>query len=161
MKESEILEHGRKSVRSRCVSCGAVHYGNPTPVVGVIVERGGKDILLVQNVGWPKEFFGLVTGFLEKDDPSPEEGAARELKEEVGIDVSVDSLSLVHVQSFPRMNQVIIVYHVAVPQTVEAKPDPAEIAAIKWVPIHKIKIWNEGTGPAVRKWIMSKSKSKL
>jgi NAD+ diphosphatase len=126
-------------------------------VVGVIVERG-KEVLLVQNVGWPATFFGLVTGFLEKHDESPEQGAVRELKEEVGLDVGVEDLTLVHVNSFTRLNQVLIVYHVKVADSAEAKPDPNEIAAIKWVPIHKIKIWNEGTGPALRRWIRSKAK---
>ena len=41
--------------------------------VGAIVEYFGEDpksttstgdVLLVQNVGWPKDWFGIVTGFL-------------------------------------------------------------------------------------------------
>lgn len=103
----------------------------------------------------------MVTGFLEKDDESPEACAARELKEEVGLDIKVEDLKLVHVQSFARMNQVIVVYHVAVPEGTEVKPDPNEIAAVKWVPLHKVKIWNEGTGPALRRWMRSKVSAKL
>ena len=44
--------------------CAFVHWDNPVPVVGGIVEWDNQ-IVLVRNVGWPTSWYGLVTGFLE------------------------------------------------------------------------------------------------
>ncbi len=48
LAETVVLEHGRPSRRLRCAVCDYVHYNNPTPVVGCIVEAAGKGVLLVQ-----------------------------------------------------------------------------------------------------------------
>ncbi len=52
------------------------------------------------------------------------------------------------------MNQVIIMFHVLLPgRDPPIQHDPAEIAAVKWVPLHKLKPWSEGTGPSVARWL--------
>ena len=61
-------------------TCSFIHYDNPVPVVAAVVDYQDK-ILLAHNVLWPKMFYALITGFLEKGE-SPEEGVVRELKEE-------------------------------------------------------------------------------
>jgi len=65
-------------------SCGFVFWGNPVPVVAGIVERAGR-VVLVQSHGWPQDWYGLVTGFLETGE-KPEEAVRREVKEELGIE---------------------------------------------------------------------------
>ncbi len=55
--------------------------------------------------------------------------------------------------TFARLNQVLIVYHVLLPPDTRVQHDPAEIAATKWVPLHKLKPWSEGTGPPVARWL--------
>ncbi|MEM9983827.1 MAG: NUDIX domain-containing protein, partial [Bacteroidota bacterium] len=79
----EEQEHGGR-VRLACPKGDFVHWDNPTPVVAAVVERQGK-VVLVQSIGWPKEWFGLVTGFLEKGE-KPEEAVLREVKEELGLE---------------------------------------------------------------------------
>ena len=68
-------------------SCDFVYWGNPTPVVAGIVERAGR-VVLVRSHGWPQDWYGLVTGFLEAGE-SPEEAIVREVKEEIGIDARI------------------------------------------------------------------------
>jgi NAD+ diphosphatase len=144
MTLTSSLEHGRPSQRQRCPLCPYIHYDNPTPVVGCIVEMDNQ-VLLCQNVGWPSTFFGIVTGFLERDDASPAHGILRELSEEVGVScITPSQLTLVDVCPFPRMNQVIIVYACVLPSGTVVVPDKNEIQAIRWVPIRKLKPWNEG-----------------
>lgn len=93
--------------RRKCSSCGWIFYDNPVPVVAAIVERkAAGEIVLVRGVGWPEKWFGLVTGFLEAQE-NPSDAVVREVKEELGIDVAIQSL--VGVYSFHRMNQVNIV----------------------------------------------------
>ncbi len=97
-------------VRQCCpdTQCGHVFWDNPVPVVGAIVEHGGR-IILARNVAWPKAMFGLVTGFLEKNE-SPELGVVREVEEELGLIGKVQEL--VGLYPFARMNQILMVYHV-------------------------------------------------
>lgn len=125
---------------------GFVHYDNPTPVVAAIVERG-DEVLLVRNQGWPKDWFGLVSGFLERGE-SPAAGVLREVEEELGLAAEV--VSLVGVYEFEMMNQVIIAYHVRAEGEAVAGE---EIAEIKEVPTQRLRPWPFGTGAAVRDWL--------
>ena len=56
---------GRRRMTSPDYQCGFVHWNNPIPVVAAIVEHDDH-IIQVQNVGWTKSWYGLVTGFLEQ-----------------------------------------------------------------------------------------------
>ncbi|MEO1436932.1 MAG: NUDIX domain-containing protein, partial [Bacteroidota bacterium] len=99
----------------------------------------------------PPHFFGLITGFLEKGE-SPETGVVREVKEELGIDCTINEL--VGNYPFHRMNQVIMAYQVEAP--------PAEIilgeelAAYKSIPIDQLRPWPYATGDAVADWLASR-----
>ena len=101
------LEDGGEKLRLRCSGCDWTHWNNPTPVLAAIVEWSDKDglVLLARNAAWPGRMFALITGFMEAGE-TPEEGIAREIKEETDLDV--DSLKLVGVYDFQRMNQVIV-----------------------------------------------------
>lgn len=85
--------------RQTCPHCSYVHYHNPVPGVGVIIEMDGGVVLVKRRfepfAGW----WCLPAGFLEADE-SAEEGAVRECKEETGLDVAVDDLFGVY--SFPE-----------------------------------------------------------
>lgn len=130
-----------------CPSCTFVHYDNPTPVLAAIVQLG-EDVVLVRNVGWPEDWFGLVSGFMERAE-TPEEGILREIHEELGVHGR--DVYAVGNYAFRRANQVIMAYHVTIDDTPE--PNPEEIAAIKVVPVSKLKPWPFGTGHAVRDWL--------
>ena len=73
-------EDGGDKERLRCPACGFTHWNNPTPVLAAIVEYQGQ-VLLARNAAWPGKMFALITGFMEAGE-SPEEGIAREVKEE-------------------------------------------------------------------------------
>ena len=126
--------------------CEYVFYDNPTPVVAALIEHGGT-VLLVRNKEWPEKWYGLVTGFLEKDE-SPEEGVLREVREELGLRGEV--MSLIGAYPFPEMNQVIIAYHVRAYGEIQTND---EIAGVKAVPPDKLRPWPLGTGLAVRDWL--------
>lgn len=157
-KLAPFVDHEGRS-RLRCAgreegapACGYVHYGNPVPVVAAIVQAG-SDVILVRNHGWPEKFFGLVTGFLEAGE-RPEEGALRELREELGLEGSLRGI--VGAYAFVPMNQVILAYHV------EVSGEPTlgeELAAMKRVPIAKLRPWPYGTGEAVRDWLAQRASS--
>lgn len=145
--EDRVLE-GRTRRACPDPECGFVHYDNPVPVVAAVVQRG-DDVVLVRNRGWPETWFGLVSGFLEKDE-HPADGMLREIREELGLEG--EAPSLVGVYPFPQMNQVILAYHVRV----EGEPTAGEeLAAVKIVPVAKLRPWDFGTGQAVKDWLAS------
>ena len=48
--ETALLNERERLVCS--VRCGYVHWDNPIPVVGAIVEYDNDTVILIQNKGW-------------------------------------------------------------------------------------------------------------
>ena len=136
--------------RQACTSgsCGYVHWDNPVPVVAAIVEHEG-DIILARNVAWPGNFFALITGYLEKNDPSPEIGARREVKEELNLDAQ--EVTFVGHYPFARQNQLIIAYHVVATGEIRLNE---ELAEYRRVPPAQARYWPAATGLALRDWLL-------
>jgi NAD+ diphosphatase len=144
--EKSLLNDRERLVCS--VRCGYVHWDNPIPVVAAIVEYDNDTVILIQNKGWPADWFGIVSGFLEKGE-TPDEAILREVKEELGLEAEmVENLG---VYSFLQRNELIIAYHVKA--TGEIKMDEEELQAFKIVPIQKLRPWPFGTGVAVKEWL--------
>jgi NAD+ diphosphatase len=133
--------------RCRGESCGRITYLSPIPVVAAVVEHDGHAVL-VRGHGWPETWYGLVTGFLEPQE-SPEEGARREVKEELGLET--ETSTLIGAYAFAQMNQVIIAYHVTARGAIAL--DVGELAGYKRVPLDQHKPWNFGTGAAVKDFL--------
>lgn len=144
----ESATHGGRA-RAACPApgCGFVHWDNPTPVVAAIVEHDDEHVVLVRSPGWPEKLFGLVTGFLERDD-SPEDGVVREVREELGLSATV--VAPVGVYPFFVRNEILICFHVRARGGVVLGD---ELEAFKRVPIAKLRAWPFGTGLAVAAWL--------
>ena len=127
-------------------ACGYVHWDNPVPVVAAIVEHEGA-VILARNKQWPEKMYGLVTGFLEKDE-APEEGVKREVKEELDLDAS--TAHLVGLYPFARRNELIIAYHVPATGAVRLNE---ELADIRRIAPEKLRPWDFGTGLAFADWL--------
>ncbi len=130
--------------------CNFVHYENPTPVVGAIVEYEESSVILVQNVGWPSHWYGLVTGFLEKHE-HPDEAVLREIEEEIGL--KAELIEFRGHYDFKQMNQIIMIYHVKASGPITKGE---ELADYKVIPIEKAKGWGAATGIALDKWLLEK-----
>lgn len=102
-------EDGR--TRMVCPSCGFVQYRNPSTSTGMLVTDAEGRVLLVRRRYDP--FQGLWTmpaGFVEHGERI-EETAVRELEEETGLKVSVESLYAVEsCHDDPRGESVIVIY---------------------------------------------------
>ena len=143
------LEDGGEKQRLRCPACGWTHWNNPTPVLAAVIEYRGQ-ILLARNAAWPGRMFALITGFMEAGE-TPQEGIAREIKEETNLDAS--ALNLIGVYDFQRMNQVIIAYHAVADGEVSLSP---ELAEYKLYNHADVKCWPAGTGYALTDWLRSR-----
>ena len=106
----EVAIDGKQRLSCTSDTCDYVFWNNPTPVVAALVEREG-DVVLVRNKGWPQKIFGLVSGFLEKDETA-DNAVLREVKEELGLDGKI--VELIGYYSFFEMNQLILAFHVQV-----------------------------------------------
>ncbi|WP_345269713.1 NUDIX domain-containing protein [Nibrella viscosa] len=145
------LVTGQAGGRERLVcsqACGYIYWNNPLPVVGAIVEYDNDSVVLIQNKGWPADWFGLVTGFLEHGE-EPDEAILREIQEEIGLEAEI--IERLGIYTFHQRNELIIAYHVRA--TGDIRMDEEELQAYKIVPIHKLKPWPFGTGVAVKEWL--------
>lgn len=97
------------NVRQACPSCNFVHWKNPTPIAGVILEHNEK-VLLVQRRIDPPDRYALIAGFIEEFE-SAEGAALREVKEEVGLDAAVMGIVGTYSCQAIALNAVFIVMH--------------------------------------------------
>ncbi|KNZ32759.1 MAG: ADP-ribose pyrophosphatase [Methylibium sp. NZG] len=148
-------EDGGPKSRLRCPACGWTHWNNPTPVLAAVIELADRDgqLLLARNAAWPGKAFGLITGFMEAGE-TPQEGIAREVHEETSL--VVDSLSLIGVYDFQRMNQVIIAYHALARGEIVLSP---ELAEYRLFTPDTVRCWRAGTGYALADWLSARGHS--
>ena len=142
-------EDGGDKERLRCPACGWTHWNNPTPVLAAIVEYRGQ-VLLARNAAWPGKMFALITGFMEAGE-SPQEGIAREVKEETNLDVT--QVNLVGAYEFLRMNQIIIADHVVAHGDVRLSP---ELVDYRLYDLPDLRCWPAGTGYALADWLRTR-----
>ena len=138
-------EDGGPKERLRCTACGFTHWNNPTPVLAAVVEcadRGGQ-LLLARNVA-------LITGFMEAGE-TPEQGIAREVKEETALEA--EAVQLIGVHDFQRMNQVIIAYHMVARGEIRLSPELAEYRLFE---PGDVMCWPAGTGHALASFLQSR-----
>lgn len=100
--------HGR--ARPACPACGFVVYADPKVACAVLLERGGR-VLLVRRRHEPGcGLWCLPCGFEDADEP-PERAAQREAREEAGLDVAIGSIfGIYHYTDDPRGAGILIVY---------------------------------------------------
>lgn len=145
-------EDGGPKQRLRCPACGWTHWNNPTPVLAAIIEMIDREgqVLLARNAAWSGRMFALITGFMEAGE-SPEQGIAREVLEETGL--QVEAPRLVGVYDFQRMNQLIIAYHVVARGEILLSPELAEYKLFRPA---DLKCWRAGTGYALADWLTAR-----
>ncbi len=135
--------------RLSCPSGHWTHWDNPLPVLAALVEIDGQ-ILLARNAAWPEKMFGLITGFMERGE-TPEQGIARELKEETSLDA--DNIALIGAYEFIRKNEVIIAYHVQASGHIRLSE---ELTEYRLVAPQQLRPWRAGTGYAVADWLQAR-----
>lgn len=87
-----------------CPKCGATYFPRINPAVIMLVERDGK-MLLARNKLFRGPFYSCLAGFVEPGE-SLEEAVAREVLEEVGIEV--DGITYFASQPWPFPSQLMI-----------------------------------------------------
>jgi ADP-ribose pyrophosphatase YjhB (NUDIX family) len=83
-----------------CSSCGAVSYRNPVPVVALLVPVHDSILLVRRAIEPHAGQLALPGGYIDHDE-TWQQAAVRELKEETGVSVRTEELSVFDVISVP------------------------------------------------------------
>ena len=93
-----------KELARNCAACGMPHYPRVTPAVIMLIEREGS-MLLARSVQFRAPFYSALAGFVEPGE-TLEEAVAREVAEEVGLDI--DRITYFGSQPWPFPSQLMI-----------------------------------------------------
>jgi NAD+ diphosphatase len=88
-----------------CPRCGRLEYPRISPAVITLVVNDRGEALLAHNGKFSENVYSLIAGFVEAGE-SLEEAAAREIREEVNIDVK--NLRFVTSQGWPFPNSLMV-----------------------------------------------------
>ncbi|MEM1114046.1 MAG: NAD(+) diphosphatase [Pseudomonadota bacterium] len=110
-----------------CPSCGFINYPRIAPCIITLVTRG-EEMLLARAANFPIEMYSTLAGFIEAGE-NAEECLAREVQEEVGIEVG--GLRYFQSQSWPFPNQLMLGFF-AEYRSGEIKVDGEEIIDAGW-----------------------------
>jgi NAD+ diphosphatase len=111
----------------RCPACGLIVYPRISPAVMVLV-RDGDRLLLARSPHFKPAVFSALAGFVEPGE-TLEECVAREVREEVGIEIA--NLRYFHSQPWPFPNSLMVAFFADYAGG-EITPDPKEIEAADW-----------------------------
>jgi ADP-ribose pyrophosphatase YjhB (NUDIX family) len=108
-----------------CSACGFVCYLHPKIVAGVVPVREGRILLTRRAIEPAHGRWTFPGGYVDWGESVPD-AARREMREEVGLDL--EPRGLVGVYSYADAPVVIVVYHVTVPDGLEAAADAHEVS---------------------------------
>lgn len=125
----------------------------------ILMLRNGKLLMLKRFGGYGSGQYALVAGHLDEDE-TLKETAVREAKEEVGVDISKDDLSLLHIMHRTENGEArIILFWKAAKWNGEPKNiEPDKCSELKWVDSESLP---DNTLPFVRYALEKVSKNEL
>ncbi|MBM3279859.1 MAG: NAD(+) diphosphatase [Candidatus Handelsmanbacteria bacterium] len=118
----------RPTTRAKeCPSCGLLSFPRVSPAIIVLVEREGQ-MLLARNHRFPPNRYSVIAGFVEPGE-TLEEAVAREVREEVNVEVA--EIRYFGSQPWPFPHSLMVGFTA---QYVggEIRPDPEELAGAAW-----------------------------
>lgn len=121
---NESVLHERAT---KCPRCGLVAYPRIAPAVIVLVQRG-DEALLARGTRFPLPFYSTLAGFSEIGE-SLEETLAREVREEVGVEIT--NIRYFGSQPWPFPHSLMIGFFADYAGG-EIRVDPEEIVDAKW-----------------------------
>lgn len=100
----------------RCPACHADNRQHPKLLVACFVHCGPRLLWMRRALPPQKGFWAIPAGFMESGE-SMAEAAARETREETGIVLSPEKLSLFMMGTISFISEVYVAFHASVPDT--------------------------------------------
>jgi ADP-ribose pyrophosphatase YjhB (NUDIX family) len=100
---------GDSRARFVCNGCGKTHYQSPNVLVAAYVCVGEKVLWIKRGIPPAVGRWAIPGGFMENDE-TPEIAACRELREETGVSVDPEKMTLVSVSSILHISQTHLVF---------------------------------------------------
>ncbi len=113
-----------------CPGCGLHYYPRLSPAVMVLVIRDNQ-LLLARSPHFVPGIYSALAGFVEAGE-TLEQCAAREVREEVGVEIT--NLRYFHSQSWPFPNSLMLAFFADYAGGT-LRLDPTEIEAADWFPL--------------------------
>ena len=117
-----------------CSACGRLEFPRISPAVITLVINDREEALLAHNKKFTTGVYSLIAGFNEPGE-SLEATVAREIKEEVNIDVK--DIRYIRSQPWPLPNSLMLGF-TARYKSGELRPDGIEIEDAQWFPRDKL-----------------------
>ncbi len=127
-----------------CDQCQRIAYLNPRIVAGVIIERGGRLLLLRRAIEPRYGTWTFPAGYMEIDETA-EEAAVREAEEEIGLKVKTGPLVGVYSRPAPESPGILVVVFQGQRPTGRVKVGH-EVLEARWFSLDDIP-WSELSFP--------------
>ncbi|MGF1594352.1 MAG: NAD(+) diphosphatase [Kiloniellaceae bacterium] len=123
-------ERGGHQRRCSNAACNAVHFPRTDPAVIMLVHDGAGHCLLGRQPSWPPGMHSTLAGFVEPGE-SLEEAVAREVREEVGLEVPVAEVTYHSSQPWPFPSSIMLGFRARADHAAP-RLGPDELESARW-----------------------------
>ena len=118
-------------------------------MITVVSSRDGERVLLARSPRHPERMHTALAGFVEAGE-TMERAVAREVFEETGVRVDLDSVQYVASQPWPFPQSTMIGFIAQADETQELNIDPNEIVEARWFDRSEVQAATQVEGPVMQ-----------